>query len=179
MKLVPVDKLPKRIQNIALQSIQPFRQVDPVSLLDGWGEFWLPTLKTLKETCIENNGVGLHAAQLGIPFRIYIACTNLKVNRQTYEYFVNTDYVEHFDSLVVQSLEGCLSLPGEEYLVNRWDRVCVYGYKLIFDEDLKESSFQVFSQNLVGMPAIIHQHEIDHSYNILIKDLQIKGTKND
>lgn len=62
---------------------------------------------------------------------------------------------------MIAEVEGCLSLPGEEWEVSRWEKVVLRGR----DENWKEIERRAW-----GWEARIIQHEVDHLRGVLICD---------
>lgn len=89
-----------------------------------------------------HNGAGLAAPQVGIDARVFVTMWN--------QVFVNPEIVEQSDSLLF-GREGCLSLPGEVWMLGRprW---------------VKLASGEVFTD----FKARVICHELDHLNGILI-----------
>lgn len=128
---------------------------EPVAL-DRLGSKELKKLiKDLKDTMKEENGVGIAAPQVGVHERVIIAETEEGPTA-----FINPEITERAFKLV-DSEEGCLSVPGVWGIVKRHRAVTV--------KALKEDGTPVqFKAN--GLLAIIFQHEIDHLDGILFID---------
>ncbi len=92
----------------------------------------------------EHRGLGLAAPQVGIAERFFVTCWG--------ELFVNP-VIEAFNGVEIDSREGCLSIPGKQFIVKRHQEVVVMGKRYI------------------GEMAIVIQHEIHHLDGILISDL--------
>ena len=107
---------------------------------------------SLAETMIHNNGIGLAANQVGLPYRVFVlmaeeilVCFNPIIVDTTSEEI----YLE----------EGCLSFPG--MLVKRPKSI-----KIRFtDADRK-----VYTKSFTGMTARAVLHELDHLDGITFKD---------
>jgi peptide deformylase len=102
----------------------------------------------------ENNGVGLAAPQVGVLQRIIVAEADAKIMC-----LVNPRIV--FRSGMESSSEGCLSLPGRQY---RMDRNTEIGVRA------RSPLGKKISLKANGLLARILQHEIDHLDGILICD---------
>ncbi len=109
----------------------------------------------MKETMIKENGVGLAAPQVGNHIRL-IVCETPKGNRA----FFNPVIVEKSDK-IVDSEEGCLSVPNVYGIVKRHKRVQVQA----LDENGSPITIKTG-----GLLAIIFQHEIDHLDGVLFID---------
>ncbi len=107
--------------------------------------------------CKKSNGIGLAAAQVGIPLKLYV------LDLGTFQYFANCSYSFLDTSKELQSIEGCLSIPGRRFLVTRKLPVKITGYLLN-----KQCVFEKFEVVYSDRMGICHQHEIDHGLDILI-----------
>ena len=117
--------------------------------------------------CEKQKGVGLSAVQLGIPFDFFV----VKFDDQ-YRFFLNCTY-EPLDELKEKSLEGCLSLRtligGLRFFeVDRYSKIRVRGKELVHDVELKIVDFDFIPDE---SSKIVFQHEIDHSFGILISQI--------
>jgi peptide deformylase len=92
----------------------------------------------------QHKGLGLAAPQVGLPARFFITSWG--------EVFVDPEIIpiEEYGKVVVP--EGCLSIPGETYEVERWRVVEVNG------------------KRYGDVAAIVIQHEADHLDGILISE---------
>lgn len=115
----------------------------------------------LKETMRSADGVGIAAPQVGVHQRIIIV--NHAGKPQAY---VNARIVSK-SVRSVDSEEGCLSVPGVFGIVKRSRAVTV--------EALTREGKPV-TLKLKGFPAIVFQHEIDHTNGILFIDKVVKYT---
>ncbi len=113
-------------------------------------------IKDLKDTMKEENGVGIAAPQVGVHDRVIIA----ELEDGTPTAFINPEITERAFKLV-DSEEGCLSVPGCWGIVKRHRSVTVKAYT----EDGTHVSLKAN-----GLLAIIFQHEIDHLDGILFID---------
>ena len=104
----------------------------------------------------EEEGVGLAANQIGIPYQIIVIDTTKRENDENKEEgvklaLVNPQIVEK--SGEVKSTEGCLSFPGIQITIPRAERVKVIA------QDLEGKEIEI---DTAGFLAIVLQHEIDH-----------------
>jgi peptide deformylase len=120
-------------------------------------------------------GVGLAAPQLGVPLRIIVFgdtennaryLTTEERNERGRaavgpEVWINPSF-KALSERKVKFLEGCLSVPGLQAMVERFEEVELRG----FDEDGVEKQ----PLRLKGWPARIVQHEIDHLDGVLYVD---------
>lgn len=108
----------------------------------------------LCDTMLVNNGIGLAANQIGIPYRIFamrtepmVVCFNPKiVDKSTKESVMD---------------EGCLTFPGFFVKVSRADIIKVR---------YTEPNGQTVTKKFSGMTARIFQHELDHLDGKLFTD---------
>lgn len=101
------------------------------------------------------DGTGLAAPQVGLSIRLFVIETGGRVS-----VFFNPNMISYSEEKSV-SEEGCLSVPGEYYPIERSVRISmeyqdVEGRKCFLDAD--------------GFLATVLQHEYDHLDGILIVD---------
>lgn len=111
-------------------------------------------IKVLKRT---DDGIGLAAPQVGIQKRFFIDGFDAPL---TYRLIINP-IITYSSPFLVTSVEGCLSIPGKKFKVQRSSMIMVK----YLDRDGKETQ-----KVLRGVQAILWQHEIDHLDGILISD---------
>jgi peptide deformylase len=100
------------------------------------------------------DGVGLAAPQLGVPLRVFVFDVGDGPKALINPVIETADGWE-------ERLEGCLSIPGLYYPVERPSRVVVAGV----DEDGQRVRFE-----MTGLGARVVQHETDHLDGILFFD---------
>ena len=103
-------------------------------------------LDDMKETLVEANGVGLAAPQVGILRRVVVIDTGEELVELINPKIVETSGEE-------EDVEGCLSVPGEYWLVKRpsFTRVCA--------TDRDGNEFELSGE---GLTARCICHECDH-----------------
>ena len=111
------------------------------------------------ETVKAENGVGLAAPQVDKHLRIIIVETDDGTKA-----FVNPKIVSRSIKMV-ESQEGCLSIPGVHGMVKRHKNVKVRA---------KTREGKSIRLKTTGLPSIIFQHEIDHLDGILFIDRAYK-----
>jgi len=162
-EIVALDKIPSKEM---LESAFPveFNQEDRTVLIDGE---WVPYTALYKEfldmqqLCKKSDGIGLSAAQIGKPLPCFVASLD-----GTWRHFLNCKY--RGMSFKKKSMEGCLSLPGRHFVLERYSKVKVWGHELVDDDGLKIVEVnKAFSR----INSVIMQHEIDHHHGILISDI--------
>jgi peptide deformylase len=126
-------------------------------------------------TMKEAPGVGLAAPQLGVPLRIFVfgdtdnhtryltAEERKERGREVIgpEIWINPSFKPVSDKKVT-FFEGCLSVPGFQAKVERYEEVELRG--------LDENGDEKNPLQLRGWPARIVQHEIDHLDGVLYVD---------
>ena len=115
-------------------------------------------LDEMAKKMIEWNGMGLAAPQVGISQK-YVVLYDPQNPEVIYK-MINPQITKKSDTLV-ESTEGCLSLPGMNATVLRHDAVSVE----YFDETFTKKTL-----DLEGILAICVQHETDHLYGKLYID---------
>jgi len=115
------------------------------------------TGQRMEMLCKASNGMGLSAAQVGIPWRFFVYWSNYPEENQKFDYLFDCEYSPAGDKFI--SIEGCLSLAGKYYEVGRYEKINVSGKKLVFDEKI---SVEEFERKFEGVEAVVLQHEIDH-----------------
>lgn len=152
LKIVPVEEI-------------PLAHETPIDNLMGVYSI----CQRLEILCKKENGVGISAVQAGIDWNLFLIKT-----QSGFDYFLNCDYTPAAEEKV-NSLEGCLSLRDAQknlrhFEVSRYKSILLTGSKLVkLDnnlvlEPLKDVLF-------AGFQAIVIQHEIDHSKDVLISDI--------
>jgi peptide deformylase len=115
-------------------------------------------IKRLVEDMIETmkfaNGVGLAAPQVGEPLRIIVVDYENKPIA-----FINPEILEAEGETI--DLEGCLSVPGIELKIKRYERIVFKAQDL---------NGKVKKYRAKGLLARVIQHEIDHLDGVLIVD---------
>ena len=109
-------------------------------------------IDSLVDVVYDNEGLGLAANQVGLPYRIIVVFKRFMVNP------VILDMSEDKTT----SHEGCLSLPGKQYPVQRSNTIIIRWQTT----DFKETKTQKWGKDY----AWVAQHEIDHLNGILINE---------
>jgi peptide deformylase len=142
VRLVPVDSIPS----------PPYdTPSDRIPLL-------YATAKSMEVLCRANNGLGIAASQVGLPWRMFIARSGWP-SSDLFDVFFDCVYEPEGEESL-SSIEGCLSLPGEHYRVERHAKVRVSGFRIVEGDD--GASAEPFSMVADGLAAVLMQHEIDH-----------------
>jgi peptide deformylase len=109
--------------------------------------------KSLIDTMLQSNGVGIAAPQCGILKRIIIVTV-----QDTIKSFINPDLLEVSDETETCA-EGCLSIPNESFEITRPTKIKVK-YRNLKGHPMCE--------NYSGFDARVILHEIDHLNGVLI-----------
>ena len=157
MDIVHIDQIP------AKESFSPVKinlEDETVSIK---ADTWVPYTALYKEFMEMEHlckngispGVGLSAVQVGKPVKCFVAFI-----KNNWRHFLNCKYKGM--SRKKRSMEGCLSLPGKHFLLERYSKIKVWGSELIIDQ---EDGLRIIEVNAAfsGMNAVIMQHEIDHA----------------
>lgn len=112
------------------------------------------TAKGMEALCIKLNGMGIAASQVGLPWRMFV----FRSGDSGFECYFDCEYFSSGPKF--SSVEGCLSLPGEHYKVERHNRVTVRGMRVV--EKDGEPIAEPFEKEYEGLMAVLMQHEIDH-----------------
>lgn len=158
LSIVPIDKMPKEITDCPTDNLlQVYKVCLQMALL-----------------CVKEDGIGLSAVQVGIPWRLFIVRYTDK-EKPIFRYFLNAEYSAFTDDKVI-SLEGCLSIKNVQgglrhFQVERHKNIKVEGYELKADSVLR---LEPVVMEPVDIYANVFQHEIDHQNLILISDIGIE-----
>lgn len=155
MKIVPIEEIPTITQNTPLLDISELYSI----------------AQKMESLCIENNGIGLAAVQVGIPWKFFVYY-NEKLNR--FNYMIDCEYTPLSKNNHI-SIEGCLSIKDSNqktrlFKVMRHNSILVKGKKLV--ENSGQLEIKDFEKTLnKGLECVVFQHEIDHQNNILISSI--------
>ncbi len=111
----------------------------------------------MRKIMVRNDGVGLSANQIGIPYSFFVALLPYPKEKPKFYAIFNPRIVAHSKEKELM-LEGCLSIPGTWGLVERYKKVTLEGL------DKNQKSIKIKAQ---GLLAQIFQHEVDHLNGIL------------
>jgi peptide deformylase len=103
-------------------------------------------------------GVGLAAPQVNVSKRLFVMKPSIFKKAEA----IINPVVEYIDGAGTKtSTEGCLSIPGKQFKVERYRELNLSYYT-------REGEF--ISEHATGFRAIVAQHEYDHLNGILIAD---------
>ena len=125
----------------------------------------------MKLVCHEEDGVGLAAPQIGLSIRM-IYTTQWKETPKGLKFLsdqimVNPEITAK-STTTNKDVEGCLSLPGIEGMVKRYDWIKV---------KFQDTTGKKLTKTYKGFDARVIQHEIDHLDGILFIDKVAKLQK--
>ncbi len=113
------------------------------------------TVREMMFLCQNQKGLGLSAPQVGITKAFFIC--------HLYPSVVINPIITKRKGRI-KGIEGCLSIPGEQFEVWRPKKITVNGFMITGEEFTREYS---------GLDARLMCHEIDHLFGKLINDNQI------
>lgn len=126
-----------------------------------FGDELLALVNDMFETMYAAEGVGLAAPQIGISRRIFVVDTRDEEDPNLGKYaLVNPEIVE-FSKQKEKEVEGCLSIPGLEEMVER-----PWAVKLVA-RDPQGNPVEMDAEALMARAL---QHELDHLDGILFPD---------
>ena len=121
---------------------------EPVSVFD---QKLADFIQQMWECMYESQGIGLAAPQVNHSLQIFVMDCQNRAQDSKVLTCINPQIIEADE--VVDSTEGCLSVPNIRVTVPRFNRI------LLKAQDVQGHSFEV---HLTGLEAICAQHEIDH-----------------
>lgn len=164
--LVPIEEIPK---------VEDVKNVPTDDLVELY-----KVCKHMEILCSIENGLGLSAVQVGIPWKLFLVRLEnhpkFEPKKLHYGYFVNCDYNKVTEEGQVASLEGCLSLRSPDgrmrfFRVDRWKKVTLNGFQLIIEDiELRLKKINIELDLTEHAENVVFQHEVDHQRGILISD---------
>jgi peptide deformylase len=133
------------------------RSCDPLSVVSQPFDFKNPIFdpeefaNALAAKMVRENGIGLAAIQVGVPYRVFAIRTDPIIVAY------NPKFVG-VDGEMILSEEGCMSFPGLQVKVKRFPEV-----RMRF----QTATGKFVTQKLAGLAARIAQHEYDHLDGVL------------
>lgn len=122
-------------------------------------------IDTMIETMRFKNGVGIAAPQVGIAKRVFfmenVANPRYPDKNPFPLYIAINPAIEILDNTLIDSWEGCLSIPNIRGKLKRYKSV-------ILKATDRDGNF--FQETLEDFAAIVVQHELDHLNGILLID---------
>lgn len=126
------------------------------------GRFTTPstTLAQMVATCLADDGIGLAAPQIGVFKRLFIIrdFDETVGLHQTFSVFFNPTWLAVREDGKSIEREGCLSVPGKSYNVERWNTIDAKWWET---DDATGKPVER-SERITGFRARIFQHEFQH-----------------
>ncbi|MCF6181129.1 peptide deformylase [Lutibacter sp.] len=132
----------------------------------------LELIDNMKETMINDLGVGLAAPQIGKAIRLFVVDTSpfaedeeLEDEERTFlksfkKVFINAKIIKE-EGEIWPFTEGCLSIPEIREDVFRHERITI---------EYMDENFEKHTDVLDGLAARVVQHEYDHTEGIMFTD---------
>jgi len=114
-------------------------------------------VEKMTDIMFENKGVGLAAPQAGVSLRLFII--SLEQKRDAVKVFINPTVTT--SGRLISTEEGCLSVPGVQTTIRRYEKAAVTATDLNGNE---------FTEDAEGLYARALQHEYDHIEGTIIAD---------
>jgi peptide deformylase len=126
---------------------------EPTAPVDDIAQQVLPYIDEAKRIIEREQGVGLAAPQMGLPYKWYMD--------QLFMVYINPEISEDPEAELINVFEGCLSIP------ERW-----YSTKRVSHIDLTFTDITGTQQilELSGVRERVAQHECDHLSGTMISD---------
>ena len=112
-------------------------------------------IEDMLETMYEEDGIGLAANQVNVAKKMLVC------SHQDKEYVLFNPKIIATSESMKEDFEGCLSLPGLQASVPRFEKIIVKA---------KDTNWEDIEIKAGGMLAIVLQHEIDHLNGFLYID---------
>lgn len=168
--MIEADKIPP-LKIVPVEKIPPAQSTPTDNLIDVY-----KTALIMRDFCATKKGKGMAAVQVGIPWDLFVMRNlpmRLRVNGDACGIFLRCQY-EAIGGEQVDSIEGCLSLPGKGqgfrmFRVRRCRDILVQGLRIRDDGSLRVESFE--ERLGIEEDSIPFQHEIDHARGVLISDI--------
>lgn len=132
---------------------------EPLTLAEIKGYEIQTLIEDMMDTCLNSEGVGLAANQVGVGKSLFI----LKNKNSNFMVFINPKIIKKADPQHCKN-EGCLSLPGRRFNVKRHKKVVL----AFFNENGEEE--EVFTTKSKRMAQAI-LHEMDHLKGLTLLDI--------
>jgi len=160
------QSLAKKSPEIALVPVAEIPAALPVAD-DQLVQAYVMALK-LEWLCDREGGLGLSAVQAGSTLDLFV----VKRKGGSYEHYINCRY-EGLGEMK-KAIEGCLSIRSKDgrprnFEVDRYPAARVTG-RLLRVSERGEPVAEEVDFVVEGLPAVVFQHEIDHSLGFLISD---------
>lgn len=126
-------------------------------------------LHQMMATCLTDDGIGLAAPQIGMFKRIFIIrdFEDLGKLKDTFSVYINPTWTAVKEDGKSTSVEGCLSVPGRCYEVERWNTI----EATWLDWDDVSGAPKMVKETITGYRARVFQHEFQHLNGTSIVDV--------
>jgi len=115
---------------------------------------------SMVKTCMSDDGIGLAAPQLGIYKQLFVIRdmqSETNAPRDSFTAYFNPTWTAVAEDGKETSEEGCLSVPGWNYNVDRWKTIQAKWFEFVDD-----GVFLEHEATFTGFMARVFQHEFDH-----------------
>ena len=124
-------------------------------------------VKDMIGTMYQHRGIGLAAPQVGLSIPLFVCELETPEGLRPRAFWDPS--FEPATATLIESQEGCLSLPGAFIPVARYETI-VFQAREILAEPPPDGLFISVKETLTGRNAAVVQHEIDHLNGILMID---------
>jgi len=148
MELIPAEKL-EELSHYLIMDIDIYNKNKAEEIAN--------VAANMSKLCVEKSGVGLSACQIGINERFFV----FRFEKNSFGIVVNPSWWAKSSRYKI--IEGCLSYPGESYIVKRYKKIQAEYWTI--DE---KKDFKYVKREFIGEVAQIFQHESDHCRGVTI-----------
>ena len=145
-----------------VESTSPIIRTKTADVTEADLPFVQKQLGLMWQVMLDNNGIGLAAPQVGFSKNFFIHKCN---EDETMEVVINPVIKSRNDDKI-NFAEGCLSLPGRQFDIDRSSEIVV---------EYKDIKFNKHNEKMQDYRARVFQHEIDHLNGICIDVRQLVG----
>ena len=115
-------------------------------------------IDSMFDTMYNSDGIGIAAPQVGHSIRLFVIdaspCADDYPEVANFKRtFINAHIVSRNEDVVVETAEGCLSLPGISEKIRRSSEIVI---------EYDDENFVHKTETISGYAAIVVQHEYDH-----------------
>lgn len=117
-----------------------------------------PTLWKMINACLNDDGIGLAAPQIGIFSRVFVIRDRNENGEllDTFEIYINPSFTSNSPDKEAGQ-EACLSVPGGSKTVRRFTDITAKWFEKTLSGKLEEKTAV-----MTGFKARVFQHELDH-----------------
>lgn len=132
------------------------RAADPLTDID---ESIIQLADRMRTTLGPLHGYALAAPQVGRSIQLVVSDTRLHTSKGAWPLVAINPEIVEADGRLIADKEGCLSLPGRWYEVERYERIVMR----CLDTDGTETT-----REATGLAARLWQHEVDHLNGLIL-----------